>query len=244
MILLPIRDHNPSHAKSYITYGLILLNVAVYLVLRDGNNSAVYYNFGLVPARFHILWPAEAFTSMFLHGSLIHLGGNMLFLYIFGDNMEDTLGRARFLIYYFACGLIAGMFQVAADPDSMDPIIGASGAISGVMSGYLLLYPKARIDVLFSIIIYNKIFSIGAWLVLGFWIALDFLNAANTNPETDIVAYWAHCGGYFAGFLLILRHWLRLGGRKFWDKFDGHPKHSETGATPVFTQLPKVGRKK
>ena len=138
---------------------------------------------------------------MFLHAGWMHLGGNMLFLWIFGDNLEEEMGHLGFLIFYLACGAAAGLAQALPDPGALTPMVGASGAIAGVMGGYLLLFPKARVDVLFIFIIFFRIFAIPAWIVLGIWLALQIFSGVATPTDAGGVAYWAHVGGFVAGLV-------------------------------------------
>jgi membrane associated rhomboid family serine protease len=147
------------------------------------------------------------FTSMFLHGGWLHLGGNMLYLWVFGDNIEDKLGRARYLIFYILCGLAAAILHVVIDPMSEVPTVGASGAISGVLGAYLLLFPKARIVTLIPIFVFLQVAELPALLVLGFWFVLQFFNGlVSLGYETagmGGVAWWAHIGGFVAGMILV-----------------------------------------
>lgn len=147
-------------------------------------------------------------TSMFLHGSWLHLLGNGLFLYIFGDNIEDSLGKPRFLVFYLVCGLAAAAAQIAIHPSSPVPMVGASGAISGVLGAYLRLYPRVRVKVLVFLFIFVQIISVPAWLMLVYWFGLQLLEALPQLTSLDPgvssgVAVWAHVGGFAAGFLLI-----------------------------------------
>ena len=228
--MFPIRDHNPSGRTPYVTLALIVANVAVFLgyytTLSDWPLMRFFMEWGLVPAR---LAQGEGYptliTHMFLHGGWMHLIGNMLFLWIFGDNLEEEMGRIGFLLFYLGSGLAAAALQIAADPGSGVPMVGASGAIAGVMGGYLLLFPRARVDVLVIFIVFFKVFSLPAWGLLGFWIVSQF--AYGMIGVDDAVAYWAHAGGFVAGLALTGPVWLRLGGRLFWARFDGHPDHPE-----------------
>ena len=149
---------------------------------------------------------------MFLHGGLLHLAGNMLFLWIFGDNMEDEMGHVGYLLFYLASGIGAGMAHVLAAPYSAVPTVGASGAIAGVMGGYLLLFPKARVDILFIFIVFFRIFTIPAWIMLALWFGLQIFGGAGANPDEGGVAYWAHAGGFVVGALLTLPVFFRKGG--------------------------------
>ena len=179
MLVLPIRDHNPSQRTAFVTYTLIAANVAVFLGYwpLQSDQSAIarlYHDWALLPAyvthghNVHTL-----VTSTFLHGGFLHLAGNMLFLWIFGDNLEADLGSFRYLLFYLACGAGAGLAHLLADPYSTTPTVGASGAIAGIMGGYMLLYPRARVDVVFFFIIFLRIVAIPAWAVLGCWFLLQ-----------------------------------------------------------------------
>jgi len=210
--MFPIRDHNPSGATPHVTWALIALNVAVFLWTRTLPSEIAqnYFNFewGMIPARLSMGQGWETvFTAMFLHGGWLHLGSNMLFLWIFGDNMEAAMGRVRFLGFYLASGVIAAAAEYGMGPLSRSPVIGASGAIAGVLGGYLLLFPKARVDVIFIFIIFFKIFPLPAWSVLGFWIVLQVYSGA--TGQNDGVAYWEHIGGFAGGLLLSVPLWRR-----------------------------------
>jgi membrane associated rhomboid family serine protease len=148
-------------------------------------------------------WWITIFTSMFLHGSLLHLGGNMLFLWIFGNNIEDSMGRVRFVVFYLLGGLAALGLQIVSDPDSAIPTVGASGAIAAVLGGYALLYPRARVITMIFIIIIFTIVELPALLVLGFWFLLQLLPAFSEPVEGGGVAYFAHIGGFLFGMLVI-----------------------------------------
>lgn len=224
----------------------IVVFVSYYPLLSSNSEiSAFFGTYGLVPAAFTEGRSVLAvFSSMFLHGGIMHLGGNMLYLWIFGDNLEDEMGHGKFLAFYIASGVGAAMAQVVSDPDSIIPMVGASGAIAGVLGGYLLLYPKARIDVLFIIVIIFRIVPIPAWIVLGFWFALQLISGAATPADTGGVAYWAHAGGFVAGMILVLPMWLKLGGPRFWERTHGHPDHPEARYRLSRSSVPKVGRRR
>jgi membrane associated rhomboid family serine protease len=145
------------------------------------------------------------FTSMFLHGGWLHIGGNMLFLWIFGNNVEDRMGRVRFVVFYLLCGAIAGLSQLAVNPSSDVPNIGASGAIAGVLGGYILLYPRARVVTLIFLIVFFTVVEVPAWAILTFWFLLQLLDgsAVLASQGSADVAYFAHVGGFVAGLLLI-----------------------------------------
>ncbi|MGH7751442.1 MAG: rhomboid family intramembrane serine protease, partial [Gemmatimonadales bacterium] len=148
---------------------------------------------------------ATLVTSMFMHGGWLHLIGNMMFLWVFGNNIEDAMGHGRFVAYYLLCGLAAAGAQMAVDPASAVPMVGASGAVSGVLGGYLLLYPRVRVHVLVPLIFYMTTVTMPAWLMLGYWILLQFLGGLPTlaGVKEGGVAYWAHFGGFVAGIALI-----------------------------------------
>ncbi|MEM9845037.1 MAG: rhomboid family intramembrane serine protease [Pseudomonadota bacterium] len=247
--MIPIRDHNPSDRTPYVTYALIALNVVIFLSywpLFDQPSAlmAFYDAYAMVPAQVSTRGEViTMLTSMFLHGGWLHLGGNMLFLWIFGDNMEDEMGHIGFLLFYLASGLAAAFAHYIAAPMSNIPTVGASGAIAGVMGGYLLLFPKARIDILFILIIIIRIFTLPAWIVLAIWFALQIFGGVGANPETGGVAYWAHAGGFVAGIVLALPLFLRLGGIRFWERTHGHPPYPEARYRYVRTSVPQVRRR-
>ena len=171
--MFPIRDHNPSGRTPYVTYALIATNIVIFLnywpLFTDERAlAAFFFDWALIPALVtegHGL--GGLVTSMFLHGGLAHLAGNMLFLFIFGDNIEDELGHARFAGFYIACGVIAALVHYVSEPFSPIPTVGASGAIAGVMGGYLLLFPRARVDIFIFLVIFFKVLPIPAWVLLG-----------------------------------------------------------------------------
>jgi membrane associated rhomboid family serine protease len=213
MALFPLRDDTPLKNVSfqYVTVTLIALNVALFLwELAQPDQEAMVYSLGAIPAIIfgsaelpsHLAvipgW-ASLFTSLFLHGGWMHLLGNMLFLWIFGDNVEDSMGHLRYLVFYLLCGVLATLMHAVVQPTSEAPLIGASGAISGVLGAYLILHPKARLLVLFMSIIPLRL---PAWIVLGSWIGFQFLNL-NAGAGSD-VAWWAHIGGFVAGAVLIV----------------------------------------
>ena len=181
-------------------------------------------------------------TSMFLHGGWMHLIGNMLFLWIFGDNIEEELGHGGFLAFYLGTGVVAALAHLAADPTSAIPTVGASGAIAGVMGGYLLLFPRARVDVLLILVVIVRILPVPAWAMLGLWFALQIFNGVAVDASLGGVAYWAHAGGFAAGAVAILPTWLRRGGPRFWRLTHGHPPHPE--ARYARSAVPRVPRRR
>jgi membrane associated rhomboid family serine protease len=247
--MFPIRDHNPSGRTPYVTIALIVINVLVFLgyflSLSEPQLNGFFLTWGLVPVRILSGDGYETFlTSMFLHGGWLHLAGNMLFLWIYGDNLEDEFGHFGFLLFYLAAGLAAAGLQMLADVYSRIPMVGASGAIAGVMGGYLLLFPRARVDVLFIFIIFFRIFAIRAWIVLGIWFAIQIFGGLNTPSDGGGVAYWAHAGGFIAGLLLAVPLWLRLGGQRFWQETHGHPPHPETHFQASRSNVPIIPRRR
>jgi membrane associated rhomboid family serine protease len=167
-------------------------------------NPSIFYNFGFVPAAFFSDYSSlTIYTSMFLHGGFFHIAGNMLYLWIFGDNVEDAMGTLKFIIFYLLCGTIAALCQGFVDPNSQIPMVGASGAIAGVLGAYLMLYPKANVKCLIFIIIIIQMIRIPAFIVLGFWLALQFFNIPGSIDSDGGTAYFAHIGGFLAGIVLI-----------------------------------------
>ncbi len=169
-----------------------------------------------------------AITSMFLHAGYLHLAGNMLFLWIFGDNVEDVMGHGRFLLFYLFCGLGADLFHVWFNTESMIPTVGASGAIAGVMGAYMLLYPKAKVDYLIFLVVFIHIITLPAFVILGGWMAMQLFSGVTTTVAGSGVAYWVHIGGFIVGLLLSLPVWLKLGGTRFWRRTHYHPPHNPT----------------
>ena len=198
--MIPLRDIVPSRTTPIVTISLIVANVLVFLyeltLGRAVNDFTLY--FGLVPAAFS--WVA-VFTSMFLHGGLFHVAGNMLYLWIFGDNVEDRMGHGRFLVFYLLCGTAAALAQTITAPDSVVPMVGASGAIAGVMGAYFVLYPKSRIVTLIPLFFFFQIIEVPAIFFLGIWFVMQFLSGVVSigNAATGGVAVWAHVAGFLAG---------------------------------------------
>ena len=205
--MFPIGDDN-SQRRSFpvVTYALIALNVLVFLVELSGGDQFIE-KWAFIPARFSadpIGQAATIFTAMFMHGSWLHLFGNMLFLWIFGDNVEDRFGHLQFLVFYLLVGIAATFAQFAMAPHSSVPNVGASGAIAGILGAYILMFPLSRVNVLLG----RQLVAMPAIVVIGLWIALQLFSEvgaiANTNETSDVggVAYMAHVGGFLAGFLL------------------------------------------
>jgi membrane associated rhomboid family serine protease len=211
--MIPLRD--AVHAQSFpaATMLLIALNVLAFLYELSLGRAldAFIMQYGAVPLRFTrevstVERFPPIFISMFLHGSLLHLGGNMLYLWIFGDNVEDRLGHVRFLLFYFACGLAAALTQIYVHPTSRIPMVGASGAVAGVLGAYLILFPYARVLALIPILFFFQIVELPASLFLVFWFLMQFLSGAvsiTDDPRlTRGVAWWAHIGGFVGGVAL------------------------------------------
>jgi membrane associated rhomboid family serine protease len=248
--MFPIRDHNPSEKTPYVVFALIAINVAVFLYdllfVPDGMpQGQFYYDYALVPA---LVSNGEGLTGilthMFLHGGPFHIAGNMLFLWVFGDNLEEEMGHLGFLVFYLLSGLGAAFFQYVAEPFSQIPMVGASGAIAGVMGGYLLMFPKARVDVLIWIVIFIRIIPIPAWLMLMIWFGLQIWGGLGTPLDGGGVAYWAHAGGFIIGMALSVPLWLRRGGPRYWDRVGGHPPHPEARYRFETSRVPSVRRRR
>ena len=249
--MFPIRDHNPSRRTPYVTWVLIAINVLVFVLTlpyySDEARLVAYFDdFALVPARITAGDGYLTFlTSMFMHGGLMHLAGNMLFLWIFGDNLEDQFGHLPFLGFYLASGIGAGLAQYLASTVSTVPMVGASGAIAGVMGGYLLMFPRARVDVLIILIIIVRLVPMPAYVMLGFWFALQVGSGwVNYGVDGGGVAYLAHAGGFIVGLVLALPFWLRAGGPDFWSRTHGKPPHPETTANWRTSPVPTVRRRR
>ncbi|MCK8462983.1 rhomboid family intramembrane serine protease [Aliiroseovarius sp. S1339] len=249
--MFPIRDHNPSERTPYVTYGLIAINLIVFLMMLpfysdEAASGRVFVQYGAIPMRLMSGEGLETIiTSMFIHGGFMHFAGNMLFLWIFGDNLEDILGHVRFAVFYLVSGLGAALLQVGSDVTSVVPMVGASGAIAGVMGGYLLLFPRARVDVLFIFVVFFRVFPLPAWLMLLFWFGLQVVNGALSMSQVGGgVAYWAHAGGFIAGFLFVLPTWRSLGAQSFWARTEGHPDHPDAKYRLEKSSVPIIRRRK
>ena len=213
-MFLPLKDDNPTSTFPLITLGLILLNGLVFyhqMSLDFVESQNFIFKWGAIPYQIHhgkvlrefpeIPLPLTIFSSMFLHGGFLHIFGNMLYLWIFGNNIEDTLGHFRFLLFYLVCGLVAGLAQVFSNPESTVPMIGASGAVAGVLGAYLILFPRSRILTLFFIFIFIKLIRLPAMFVLGFWFFIQLLGVWGGSISN--VAFFAHVGGFVAGLILV-----------------------------------------
>lgn len=215
--MIPLRDTIAGRTTPLVSYTFIGANVLVFfwqLSLGTEGFQEIVYSLGVIPAALlgdaslppdlYLVPPtATVFTSMFLHGGLLHLAGNMLYLWIFADNVEDAMGHVRFIVFYFLCGIGAALAQALPNPDSTIPMIGASGAISGVLGAYLLLFPRAQVLVLIPLGLFSQIVHLPAMFVLGLWFVLQLVSSAFANPDAGGVAFGAHIGGFVAGMLLI-----------------------------------------
>ena len=213
--MIPIKDINPTRRFPAVTLALIGMNSAVFLyqlTLGPLAHESFLHSYALVPARLLSgggpadgLFPAGAtvMTSLFLHGGFLHVTGNMLYLWIFGNNVEDSMGPARFILFYFLCGTLAAFSHAFTDASSMIPMIGASGAVSGVLGAYLLLFPRARVLTVVPLVFLIRTVEIPAMFVLGFWFLFQFLNALVTSGQGGGIAWYAHLGGFAAGVMLI-----------------------------------------
>ena len=213
--MIPLRDINPTERFAVVTFALIVVNSAVFvyeLTLGTTGGEMFLVSFALIPKR--LFYPdsmmggtipatATLFTSMFLHGGWLHIAGNMLYLWIFGNNVEDATGRVRFFIFYVLCGLFAAYVHAFMNQSSLAPMIGASGAISGVLGAYMLLYPRARVVTLIMFGFYIRTVEVPAMIVLVLWFVLQFLNFLISSGSVGGVAWHAHIAGFFAGIFLI-----------------------------------------
>jgi len=206
-MFFPYKDDNPRVLIPYVTYSLIALNTFIFLYqfgteFSDPESAGIFiYAFGLIPADFSII---TMFTSMFLHGGIAHILGNMWFLWIFGDNVESTLGHVKFVLFYLLCGVAASLCQVLMNPGSEIPMVGASGAIAGVLGLYMIRFPRARVHVFIFILIFFTTIRVPANIVLGFWFFSQLTNGMGTLglDTTGGVAWFAHIGGFIAGIIL------------------------------------------
>ncbi len=212
--MIPFKDDNPTQLFPFVTISLITLNILVYVmqVTYPANPGRVAYAYGAIPhflLTFQSVQPIHpamtVFSSMFMHGSILHLGTNMLYLWIFGNNIEDRLGYGRFIIFYLFCGIAAAYSHAFADPVSMVPMIGASGAVSGILGAYLLLFPFARVHTLLFFFIFIRVVRLPAIAVIGVSIVVQFLNGMvrKGSPGQGGVAWFAHIGGFVIGLLAI-----------------------------------------
>ena len=215
--MIPLKDDNPTNSKPIVSYSIIGICIVVFLELSSPGyrTGELFFSYGLIPSVligsvqlpddvYAVPASVTIFTSMFMHGGFMHLIGNMLYMWIFADNIEDGLGRTKFIIFYLLSGLGAAMSQVFVDINSQVPMVGASGAIGGVLGAYLINYPNARVLVLIPLGFFSQLIRIRALYVLGFWFILQFINSYFSSSTGGGVAYAAHIGGFVSGIILIL----------------------------------------
>lgn len=209
--MLPLKDDLKSRTRPVVVYAILTANILVYLyeISLGAELNDFVRQFGVIPyLLFHptgIESYMRLFTSMFIHAdSIMHILGNMLFLWIFADNVEDRLGHIRFILFYFICGIAAALLQSIIDPGSKIPMIGASGAVSGVLGAYILLFPKARVLALIPLGFFLRISYLPSFIFLGIWFLYQFLFGVSSLGASGGVAYFAHIGGFIAGLLLAL----------------------------------------
>ncbi len=214
--MIPFKDNIPTRTTPVVTIVIIVLNCVAHIyqqLLPMGDNVALVQLLGVVPARVTYLpaWffpgiqnPAVSLvSSMFMHGGWLHLGGNMLYLWIFGNNVEDAMGHLRFIAFYLICGVAAAAAQIIAEPGSLIPMVGASGAVSGILGAYLILHPFARVKTLIIIIFFIRVIELPAIIVLGVWFMLQIFNSMSAPSGAAGVAWNAHIGGFIVGLALI-----------------------------------------
>ncbi len=221
--MIPLRDDIPSKSFPVVTLSLIAANIIIFFFqISLGQNDALLFiyktavipyeitnltdlqPYGLVPP------PVTLLSSVFIHGGVLHLAGNMLYLWIFGDNIEDRLGHLRFLVFYFSAGAVASLVHVLTDPLSLTPVVGASGAIAGLLGAYMLLYPRAKIQTLIYFFVFVRFVWVPAIFFLGLWFLLQLLNSTAGGQ----VAWFAHIGGFVTGMAVVLLFGLRKPGKK------------------------------
>jgi membrane associated rhomboid family serine protease len=228
--VFPYHDENETQRPAYVTVAIIVINVLTWLLVQGAGTelplASSVCDLGLIPAELTATAPpgvgfpmgdglvcqtdpgrqtSHVLTSMFLHGSWMHLLGNMWFLWLFGNNIEDSTTRGRFVVFYLLCGFAAALLQVVMEPDSIVPMVGASGAISGVMGAYLVLYPRARVFTLVPLGFYATTFALPAWAMLLYWAFIQLVSGLSSigGEATGGVAFWAHLGGFIAGVVLV-----------------------------------------
>jgi membrane associated rhomboid family serine protease len=214
ILVLPLYDDNPTARPAYATWFLIGLCGGAFLWELGHDERLILYRYGMIPGVLfgtaHLAPTLQAvpawatlLTSMFLHAGWFHLFGNMLFLWIFGNNVEDALGRGRFLLLYLCCGVTAALVQALSDPASAVPMVGASGAIAGVLGAYFLIYPWSSVHVFLWIVIFFRIVTVPAWTMLGLWFAMQLISGLARPAGSPGVAFWAHVGGFAGGLVLV-----------------------------------------
>ncbi len=232
--MIPIRDDIPSSRIPFVNTSLIVINVAVFLfelTLSERQLRVFFYQFAVQPYEYFLYFSplnrgrvaltdlvVPLFTSMFLHGGWLHIIGNMLYLWIFGDNVEDRMGHVKYLVFYLLCGMLASGAHILSDPTSHIPSLGASGAIAGVLGAYICLYPQARVLVLFPVLVLFFTAEVPAWLFLGVWILQNFASGVATlgveTAQGGGTAWWAHIGGFVVGAILVWAFARRIPPRR------------------------------
>ncbi len=209
--MIPIRDQIPTKRVPLVTYALIAVNVLVFLLewLAGSGQEALVYEFALIPAEvtagLDVGDVSDIFTSMFMHAGLAHLLGNMLYLWIFGDNVEDSMGGLKYLSFYLIGGVVASVTHILTNPNSQIPTVGASGAIAAVLGAYLILYPQSRVLTIIPFGFFIRMTMVPAIVLLGFWFVLQFFSgllSVGATEDVGGVAFWAHVGGFVAGMVL------------------------------------------
>lgn len=208
--MIPLRDQIKTRRVPFVNYLLIAANIVVFVfqLMAGPNEEALVYEFALIPSNFlsnlSLGEITDVFTSMFMHAGLAHIGGNMLYLWIFGDNVEDSMGHVKFVIFYLIGGVVASLTHVFTNPGSQIPTVGASGAIAAVLGAYLILYPQARVLTLIPLGFFIRLTMLPASIVLGLWFLLQFFSGvlALGGPDVGGVAFWAHIGGFVAGVVM------------------------------------------
>jgi membrane associated rhomboid family serine protease len=218
--MIPFKDDNPTERFPFLTITFIAVNILVFFVqiFNPAHPGKIAQSYGAIPYFLLSFRDAQAihpfltiFSSMFMHGNLLHLGSNMLYLWIFGNNIEDTLGYGRFILFYFFCGAAATYSHALANPGSTTPMIGASGAVSGILGAYLLLFPRAKVHTLIFLGFFIQVVRLPAVFVIGFWIIIQFINGMLVKgiPSQGGVAWFAHIGGFVVGLLTVKIFLLR-----------------------------------
>ena len=216
--MIPLKDDNPTRSKPIITYVIITICVIIFLLeitSPNYNTGALFYSWGVIPASlihnfqipneiYRVPPTITLFTSMFMHGGFMHLIGNMLYMWIFADNIEDELGKIKFIIFYLMSGVAAALTQVYMNTESTIPMVGASGAIGGILGAYIVNYPRAKVLVLIPLGFFSQIIKVPALFVLGIWFLLQFISSALSSSSGGGVAYGAHIGGFIFGAISIL----------------------------------------
>ncbi len=208
--MIPIRDQIPTRSVPFVNYLLIAANILAFIFqwLAGADQEALVYQFALIPAQvtagLDLGDISDIFTSMFMHGGLAHIAGNMLYLWIFGDNVEDAMGHGKYLAFYLLGGLVASLAHILTNPASQIPTVGASGAIAAVLGAYLILYPQSRVQTIIPLGYFMRITLLPAFIVLGMWFILQLFSGFLSlgGPDVGGVAFWAHIGGFVTGVVL------------------------------------------